>query len=166
MKKLSGFTLVELLVAMAIIGVLIALAIYGVSAAQRAQRDTARKSASQDISVGIQDYYDRNSIYPDWVSYIDGYVYLYRSGTTCASQANLSNKCVAVPLKGNIAPGSNVAAGSFSNASPIKYLGGATNANESRYCIHIEDDGYTLGGKLENETWIHVGSTARPATCT
>ena len=62
-------------------------------------------------------------------------------------------------------PNMLVGATLFAKSSAIAYLGADTTAENTRYCLHIEDDGYTLGALLENDTWIHVGSTANPSTC-
>ena len=64
LKREKGFTLVELLVVMAIIGVLIGLAIAGLNVARRNARDTARKADIQNIRILLEDYYTKNKQYP------------------------------------------------------------------------------------------------------
>ena len=58
-KTLKGFTMVELLVAMAIIGLLIAAAIWGIGLAQQSARNTQRREAGSQILAGLAEYYSR-----------------------------------------------------------------------------------------------------------
>jgi prepilin-type N-terminal cleavage/methylation domain-containing protein len=51
----KGFTLVELLIAMAIIAVLIAIAAYGIQILQRNARNTRRRKVVQDIQLTVSD---------------------------------------------------------------------------------------------------------------
>jgi prepilin-type N-terminal cleavage/methylation domain-containing protein len=63
-RQLKGFTMVELLVAMAIIGMLIAVAIWGISLAQQSSRNTARKTAGATILAGMSEFYSRYNKQP------------------------------------------------------------------------------------------------------
>lgn len=56
MRAKKGFTLVELVVAMAIIGILIALGLAGFAIARRSARNTARKKASDELYLALEDY--------------------------------------------------------------------------------------------------------------
>lgn len=67
-RKLSGFTLVELLVAMAIISVLIGLAVGAISLANRSSRDSQRRAAVFEVSAAINEYYGRTSAYPTTIT--------------------------------------------------------------------------------------------------
>jgi prepilin-type N-terminal cleavage/methylation domain-containing protein len=62
MKK--GFTLVELLVVMAIIGTLTAVAIGSTTLSRAKARDTRRIGDMKEIQIGLALYYDVNKIYP------------------------------------------------------------------------------------------------------
>ncbi|MCA9385235.1 prepilin-type N-terminal cleavage/methylation domain-containing protein [Candidatus Dojkabacteria bacterium] len=55
MKNKKGFSLVELLVAMAIIAVLIAIAAFGIQILQRNARNTQRRKSLQDVQLVIAD---------------------------------------------------------------------------------------------------------------
>lgn len=63
-KKLKAFTLLELIVAMAIIAVLIGLSVVGINTVQRSTRDTERLSAMNDLVLEIESYYGVNGAYP------------------------------------------------------------------------------------------------------
>lgn len=56
--------MVELLVAMAIIGMLIAVAIWGISLAQQSSRNTARKTAGATVLAGMSEFYSRFNTQP------------------------------------------------------------------------------------------------------
>jgi len=58
-QKKSGFTMVELLVAMAIMGLLIATAIWGIGTAQQSARNTQRRTMGANILAGLSEYYSR-----------------------------------------------------------------------------------------------------------
>lgn len=63
MKRL-GFTMIELLVVVAILGVLSALVTFSVTRYMARSRDTTRKSDLQKMSVAMEDYYNDHECYP------------------------------------------------------------------------------------------------------
>lgn len=68
-KNQKGFTLVELLVVLAIIGVLVGLAIAGMRIVQAVNRDTQRKSfISKDVQLLLEAYQEKYYSYPDSIS--------------------------------------------------------------------------------------------------
>jgi prepilin-type N-terminal cleavage/methylation domain-containing protein len=65
MKKCSGFTLLELLIVIAIISILASLAAVSYSSAQRRARDSQRQSDLKAIQNALEQYYaDNDGNYP------------------------------------------------------------------------------------------------------
>lgn len=65
----SGFTLVELLIVMAIIGVLASIGIGNFMTAQMRGRDTERKSELKQVSHALELYYSDYGKYPDTITW-------------------------------------------------------------------------------------------------
>lgn len=64
-NKRQAFTLLELLVVIAMIGVLISLGVASFSSAQRKARDSRRKEDLKAVQNGLEQYYaDNNGRYP------------------------------------------------------------------------------------------------------
>ncbi len=61
----KGFTIIELLVVIVIIGILVALALPQLFAAQARGRDTDRKNDLKNISQQLETYYNDEGEYPD-----------------------------------------------------------------------------------------------------
>jgi len=62
MKK--AFTIVELLVVMAVIGILISLAVVGIQAIQKSQRETTRLNDIRNLDAKLAEYYTKYRVYP------------------------------------------------------------------------------------------------------
>jgi prepilin-type N-terminal cleavage/methylation domain-containing protein len=63
-KSTSGFTIVELLVVIAVIGLLTTIALFGFDRYQISTRDTERQSKTVIIAEALEKYYDKNGEYP------------------------------------------------------------------------------------------------------
>ncbi|MEI7578766.1 MAG: type II secretion system protein [bacterium] len=173
-KKLAAFTLVELLVAMAIIGVLLGLTLFGISAAQRNARDSARKAALQDVNAGIQDYYTKQGSYPGYFNFIsgdvgeDGSISLQKTSNSACETS--PQECVVVPLEGpanpmvGSTPGNGETAiqppGSCTGSGPSQVCVLSLSTTQSAYCFKMQDDGYSFSVKLENKTQFDAGTSA------
>ncbi len=60
----SAFTIVELLVVMAVIGILISLAVVGIQAIQKSQRETTRANDVKNLVASLAEYYGKYRTYP------------------------------------------------------------------------------------------------------
>ena len=63
-KKQGGFTLLELLIVIVIIGILALLIIPNITSAPKKARDTKRKTDITTIRKGLEEYFVNNNVYP------------------------------------------------------------------------------------------------------
>jgi prepilin-type N-terminal cleavage/methylation domain-containing protein len=63
-KQKNAFTLIELMVAMGIIGVLVTLSLLGITIVQRSLRDTQRRDAGSAVRLAIESHYTSSAAYP------------------------------------------------------------------------------------------------------
>lgn len=70
MSKLKGFTLLELIIGMAIVAVLMGLSILGIQTVQRSSRDTARRAAVNAIQLEIEAIRADTGSYPTSISMV------------------------------------------------------------------------------------------------
>ena len=76
----KGFTIIELLVAMAILGLLIAIMIPGIAVVRRGARNTARRASLQAIQATIEDYYGTHRKYPTATANVPDGIVINNSG--------------------------------------------------------------------------------------
>lgn len=93
MKK--GFTLIELLVVIAIIALLTGIIITGLVGSKAKSRDAQRASDLSQISLAIEQYFDRCDQYPSTIYPTNGDLTTVNNG--CPSAVNLSNFISKVP---------------------------------------------------------------------
>lgn len=130
MQNKKGFTLLELIVAMAIIAVLMGLSLFGIQAVQRSQRDTERRAALSNINLEVAAFYGDNGTYPT-VTF------------------NVTNSTVTV---GNRPPITLRGAARLINGS-------ASTQNGTVYCYNQSGASYGLGVFLEGTNgWGAVGT--------
>lgn len=65
LRKQGGFTIIELLIVIAIIGILATLVLTNFQGAQAKGRDTVRKNDINSIYQKLEEYYNENGGYPD-----------------------------------------------------------------------------------------------------
>lgn len=86
-KFLDGFTLVELLVVIAVLGILVTIGLTSFTSAQARGRDTKRKSDLKQISNALEIYYNDYGTYPGGAAggLIEGCPYdpVAKQGTPC-----------------------------------------------------------------------------------
>ncbi len=67
-KKQKGFTLLELLVVIGIIGLLASILVINLTSARRRARDTKRVADLRNLQTAAEDYYGRSGKYPSLLS--------------------------------------------------------------------------------------------------
>jgi prepilin-type N-terminal cleavage/methylation domain-containing protein len=65
LRKESGFTIIELLIVIAIIGILATLVLTNFQGAQAKGRDTVRKNDINSVYQKLEEFYNENGGYPD-----------------------------------------------------------------------------------------------------
>lgn len=75
MNKKAGFTLLELLVVIGIIGVIVSLAAVAYSSAQKKSRDSRRQADMKSVQSALEVYYSENTyVYPTTCSDAGDYI--------------------------------------------------------------------------------------------
>jgi prepilin-type N-terminal cleavage/methylation domain-containing protein len=108
-KRSKGYTLVELLIVLAIMGIFTSVVITSTTSSRAKARDTRRISDMKEIELGLVLYYDVNKVYPVALSTLVTGKYLPSIPTDPAgsayeyltSNAN-KNYCIGVRLEAGI----------------------------------------------------------------
>jgi general secretion pathway protein G len=79
-KNEGGFTLLELLIVIVIIGILALLIIPNITSAPKKARDTQRKTDLRAIQKGLEEYFVSNNIYPGTTGQADTVLTALTSG--------------------------------------------------------------------------------------
>jgi len=153
-KFKKGFTMVELLVAMAIIGLLIATAIWGIGVAQQSARNTQRREAGAQILAGFSEYYSRfNTQGVAGKLSADGFcICNTTTNATSCSKATPGPNCYFVSLNGivtgtqasaNLNVAGGVKMGADTSASVTQWIiGNGSAVGGTKICASLEGGGY------------------------
>ncbi len=69
LKKSGGFTLLELLIVIVIIGILAVLIVPNLTAGPKRARDSQRKSDMRNVKTALETYFNDNNVYPSAANY-------------------------------------------------------------------------------------------------
>lgn len=122
--KQKAFSLIELLVAMAIIAALLALVAFGIATAQRNSRNTQGRNGVSKIKTGLEDYSTKHGRYPTNAEFI-------RAG----NNVNLMN-------------GGTASVVIYMNGAEVPGSGGVRV-----YCYNNQQGGYGIWVQLEGGTY-------------
>ncbi|MFO0764071.1 MAG: type II secretion system protein [Candidatus Gracilibacteria bacterium] len=132
-RNVKGFTMVELMIVIAIIGVLAVALIPSLLGSQAKARDTARQNNLNSIASAIDGYQLDNSAFPDLVS----------GQANCVSDSNgkVSNFSTAI----NATIAANIKGGSFPT-DPNKTVNGLCTSGTGAYGYKVLSKGGTNSG--------------------
>jgi hypothetical protein len=131
----------------------------GINSAQNAARDAERIAGGQDFGVNLADFYSQNSTYPGSIAFQDKGVIL-RLKTSSDDSAKV-DKYLAFNLTGPAWTGSNE---TILYTDMQKHIFGKTTETTTAWCFQWQDDGYSLGLKLENGTTKQLGTSLTSCT--
>ncbi|MFZ2836251.1 Fimbrial protein precursor [compost metagenome] len=129
MKNRSGFTVIELLISIAIIGVLLAISILTFSKQQVEARDQTRYSRSTILAEAIEKYYEEHGEYPSVPSLVSESGV---SGSAVAAKLNVEIGTIVFPGVGSSTTNS-LTSGS-PTSTKAKYTASSVNSTENTAC--------------------------------
>ncbi|MEO6728547.1 MAG: type II secretion system protein [Candidatus Dojkabacteria bacterium] len=140
MKQKKAFTLIELMVAMGIIGVLMTMSILGISIVQSSLRNTQRRDAVNSMNLAINTYFSNFGIFPSATG---------STGVVFTTTTMSINGTKVLDLKGP------------TTADALK-----TDDSHTQYCYRSTGGSYGLGAKIEGATGasfdIQLGNDGSP----
>lgn len=154
-NKNKAFTLIELMVAMAIIGVLIGLTVFGIGVAQQGQRDTDRKNKLNEINLLVTKYMETTKATPASTYIVTSASTIHVGASTCPG----SGTCYAVPVSGSNSPGTSTS----TTATQWQRQAALGATAVSTVACKSGQTGYVISVGLEGTTNYNLGS-CEPAT--
>lgn len=132
----KAFTLVELMVAMAIIAALMGMSVFGINLVQRSSRNTQRRSAMSNIDLAVRNYQINNGTYPTTAE-LD----FQSDGAYIGTEK-------VVEFEGSTAPQ------------------GSTDSSGTQYCYESDGSTFSVGIELEGGSTEFLKSDNNVANCT
>lgn len=149
MKSRSGFTIIELVVCIAIIGILLAISILSYSKQQVDARDQTRFSRATIVAAALEKYYEANGEYPSVPAVVSE---SGTTGTTLAGKLKINTDVLTMP---GTAPATT---NSLSNTTPsttkVTYVASSVDPTENTACQSSPTGGcdrFTLTYKKETD---------------
>lgn len=133
-KKSGGFSLIEVIVAMAIIGILVTLSIIGISTAQKLTRDTERLSFLEQLNAAVLDFYFNQKTLPD--------LFIENNGTTLTLRRAGRTFQNVLQLEGTLKSKVGHIESLFSDASGTIYCYVRGPGGRYELSIHMETAGW------------------------
>lgn len=144
-QRQSGFTIVELLIVIVIIGILATLVIVTFSGVQQKARDTERKTDINAVQKQIEAFYANKGYYPTVTDLNDA---TFRS----SNDIKLDTKALADPSSATTTSLSNGVAGG-SNSAKVYWYKAYSDSAKTTDCgttAGTQCQGYSIGANLEN----------------
>ena len=138
MQRKKAFTLIELMVAMGIIGVLMTMSILGISIVQQSLRNTQRRDTMNSMNLAINTHFSNFGVFPP--SGAGGVVFTTTTGSV--------NGTSIVTFKGPTIPSATL-----------------TTDSRTQYCYSSNGGSYSFGARIEGGAWdIQLGNSGTPCT--
>lgn len=160
--KQKGFTLVELLVVISIIGILATITMASLNAARAKSRDVRRKQDIESIQTALEMYYDAYGGYPSSACpAVD-----YKIKNSLAQEAKMKTVISVMPAD-PITPGDCYnnqylyLSNQYNNCAAVNSLGYA-NALATKYALYatFEDQGTSNLSNTGADAWLKAGNGA------
>ncbi len=155
MNERKGFTLIEILIVVAIIAILASIVLVGLGPTQQSGRDARRLSDLHEIQNGLELFYQKCGYYPNSATVSAGAVSCGTTEPPTWNDLSLAIDAVTgstAPIPND--PSSNRSYDYAYNTGNSSYILGAELENPNNSVFN----GYTPPSNVTNFTWVPVGS--------
>ncbi len=156
----QGFTLIEILIVVAIIAILASVVLVGLGPTQQAGRDARRLSDIREVQNALELFYNKCGFYPGGAA-ASGPCSSFTAPTTWATLTTLLTTTASLGVSSIPSdPSSNRTYGYAYNSGATSYVVGAAleNANNSVFT------GYTAPPGSSADTWATDNASIKPST--